>query len=126
MGAKTSLSNFVIDYVEDSIKKDEGEEGYPERIELIKRLKKAEELNELTNENMMLKRLVNNQETELKRYKSQPFLEGGFEGVRRFDKELIELLKSGRSYGADEILVRLNILMQSLLDLFLKHYILDS
>jgi len=108
--AKTSLSKFVIDRVEDSIRKDEGEEGYLGRLELVKRLKKAEEeLKDLTNESRLLRRLVDNQETELKRYRSQPFLEGGFEGIRRYDKDLIELLKSGKSYSADEILTRLNI-----------------
>jgi len=108
--AKTSLSKFLIDRVEDSIRKDEGEEGYLGRIELVKHLKNAEEeLKELTKENRMLKKLVDNQETELKRYRSQPFLEGDFEGTRRYDKELIELLKNGRSYSADEILTRLNI-----------------
>jgi ABC-type glutathione transport system ATPase component len=108
--AKTSLSKFVIDRVEDSIRRDEGEEGYLGRIELVKCLKKAEEeLKELANENRMLKKLFDNQETELKRYRSQPFLESGFEGIRRYDKELIELLKGGKSYSADEILLRLDI-----------------
>ncbi|MEM2843670.1 MAG: hypothetical protein QXZ53_07355 [Candidatus Bathyarchaeia archaeon] len=32
-------------------------------------------------------------DNELKRYRVQPFLEEAFEGVRRFDKELVELLK---------------------------------
>jgi hypothetical protein len=108
--AKMSLSKFVIDRVEDSVRKDEGEEGYQGRIELLRRLKKAEdELKELTSENRMLKKLVDNQETDLKRYRLQPFSESDFEGIRRYDKELIELLKSGKSYSADEILAHLNI-----------------
>ena len=108
--ANTSLSKFVIDRVEDSIRKDEGEGGYLSRLELIRRLKKAEdELKELTKDNRMLKRLVDNQETELKRYRSEPFLARSFEGTRRYDQELIELLKSGKSYNAEEILIRLGI-----------------
>jgi len=108
--ASTSLSKFVIDRVEDSIRKDEGEGGYLSRLKLIKRLKKAEdELKELTKENRMLKRLVENQETELKRFRSEPFLASSFEGTRRYDRELIELLKTGRSYNAEEILLRLSI-----------------
>jgi hypothetical protein len=107
---KMSLSKFVIDRVEDSVRKDEGEDGYLGRIELLRRLRKVEdELKELTSENRMLKKLVDNQETDLKRYRSQPFSESDFEGIRRYDKELIELLKSGKSYSADEILARLNI-----------------
>jgi len=108
--ARMSLSKFVIDRVEDSVRRDEGEEGYLGRIELLKHLKKVEdELKEFANENRMLKKLVDNQETELKRYRSRPFLESGFEGIRRYDKELVELLRSGKSYSADEILARLNI-----------------
>lgn len=108
--AKTSLSKFVIERVEDSVRRDEGEEGYLSRLELVKRLKKVEEeLNGLTKENRMLKKLVENQEIELKRYRSEPFLAKDFEGTRRYDQELIELLKSGRSYSSEEILIRLGI-----------------
>ena len=108
--AQISLSKFVIDRVEDSIRKDEGKEGYLGRIELVRRLKKAEDtLKELTSENRMLKKLLDNQEMELKKYRSQPFLESGFEGIRRYDKELVELLKTGKSLSAEEILARLNI-----------------
>jgi hypothetical protein len=108
--ANTSLSKFVIDRVEDSIRKDEGEGGYLSRLELIRRLKKTEdELKESAKDNRMLKKLVENQETELKRYRSEPFLARSFEGTRRYDQELIELLKKGKSYNAEEILVRLGI-----------------
>ncbi|MEM2704388.1 MAG: hypothetical protein QXR45_14660 [Candidatus Bathyarchaeia archaeon] len=37
------------------------------------------------------------------------FLKGSFEGVRRFDKELIELLKKGRVYSEEDILAHLGI-----------------
>lgn len=108
--AKTSLSKFIIERVEDSIRKEEDEEGYLSRLELIRRLKKAEdELKELIKENRMLRKLVENQEKELKRYRSEPFLAKRFEGIRRYDKELIQLLKSGKSYNAEEILLRLDI-----------------
>lgn len=84
--ANTSRSKFVIDRVEDSIRKDEGEGEYL-RLELVRRLKKAEdELKESTKDNRMLKKLVENQETELKRYRSEPFLSKGFEGTRRYDQ----------------------------------------
>ena len=57
----------------------------------------------------MLQKLVENYETELKRYRAEPFLEEGFEGVRTFDKELVNLLKTGRLYTDDEILSQLNV-----------------
>ncbi|MCP8320491.1 MAG: hypothetical protein H3Z52_06085, partial [archaeon] len=36
--AGVSISKFVIDRVEDSIRREEGEEGYLSRVELIKKL----------------------------------------------------------------------------------------
>ena len=39
----------------------------------------------------------------------KPFLDEAFKGVKRFDKELIELLRKGGSHHGNEILVHLNI-----------------
>jgi len=108
--AGVSLSKFVIERVEDSIRREEGEEGYLSRLELIKRLKRAEEeLKQLRSENRLLRRLVENLDKELKRYRAKPFLDGSFVGVRQFDRDLIELLKSGRTLSDEEILSSLNI-----------------
>jgi len=41
--AGTSISKFVIDKVEDSIRQEQGEEGYLNRLELINKLNKQEE-----------------------------------------------------------------------------------
>ena len=108
--AGVSLSKFVIERVLDSIRRENGEEGYLSRFELIRRLRKAEdELEKLRRENRLLKRLVENLDRELRRYRAEPFLEEGFVGVRRFDKDLIELLRRGGTYSQEEILAYLNI-----------------
>jgi len=108
--AGVSVSRFVVERVEDSIRREEGEEGYLSRAELVKRLRSAEEeLKRLREENRLLKRLVENLDNELKRYRAQPFLQETFEGVRRFDRDLIELLRRGGSYTEEEILAHLNI-----------------
>jgi predicted transcriptional regulator len=105
-----SISRFVIERVEDSIRREEGEEGYLSRLELIRRLKEAkDELKTLRQENRMLRRLAENLENELRRYRAEPFLVEDFEGVRRFDRDLIELLRKGRSYTQEEILAHLNV-----------------
>lgn len=57
----------------------------------------------------MLRKLVDNLERELRRYRAQQFLEPGFEGVRRFGLELIELLRKGEALSKDEILDRLGV-----------------
>jgi len=108
--AGMSISRFVVERVEESIRREEGEEGYLSRAELIKRLRDAEEeLKKLRNENRLLKKLAENLDNELRRYRAQPFLEESFEGVRKFDKDLIELLRKGGSYTQEQILAHLNI-----------------
>lgn len=108
--AGVSISKFVADRVEDSIRREEGEEGYLSRLELIERLKASEGvLKELQGENRMLRKLSENLDRELKRYRAEPFLEEGFEGVRKFDRELIEMLKEGRPCSEEGILARLDV-----------------
>ena len=108
--AGTSISKFVIDRVEDSVRREEGEESYLSRLEIIRRLRKAEEeLKKFRNENRLLKKLVDNLDNELKRYRTKPFLEEDFQGIRQFDKELIQILREGDIYTDEDILSRLNI-----------------
>ncbi len=48
-------------------------------------------------------------EKELKQYRAQPFLDDDFVGLRRYQKELVEILREGRFVSNDEILHRLCI-----------------
>ena len=108
--AGTSISKYVIERVEDSFRREDGEEGYTSRLELIERLRKnEEELKKIRDDNRLLRRLVENLDVELKRFRAQPFLDEGFQGVRSFDKELIQLLKEGELLSDDELLSRLNV-----------------
>ena len=57
--AGTSISKFVLERVEDSIRQEEGEEGYLSRLKLIARLRKADdELKKKRDENRLLRNLV--------------------------------------------------------------------
>lgn len=108
--ADVSISRFVVERVEDSIRREEGEEGYLGRAELIKKLGDAgEELKKATSENRLLKKLAENLDNELRRYRAQPFIEEGFEGIRKFDKELVELFRKGGYHTQEEILTHLNV-----------------
>ena len=81
--AGTSISKFVIERVEDSIRREEGEEGYLTRLALIQRLNNTEEeLKRLRRDNRLLKKLVDNLDNELKRHRAKPFTEEAFMGVR--------------------------------------------
>lgn len=104
-----SVSKFVIERVEDSLH-GEGEEGYPKRAELIKQLKElGATLAAREQENEILRRAYERLDSELRRYRAQPFLEEGFQGVRRYDRKLVNVLRQGKVVGSDEILERLGI-----------------
>ena len=108
--AGVSVSKFVMERVEDSIRKEEGEEGYLSRLELVKKLSSSEEeLKKLRQDNRMLKNLVDNLDNELKKLRVEPFLQDDFGGTRRYDQELIDLLRKGGSLSGEEILNQLSI-----------------
>ena len=107
--ARSSISKFVIDRVEDSLRTEDGE-GYLNRLELIKKLDaQEEELKQLRTDNRLLKKLVENLDTEAKKLRAQPFLDDSFKGVRRYNQELLTILKEGGSYSGEELLTKLNI-----------------
>jgi len=92
-----SLSKWVIETVEEAIRPSEELDWKP-REDL------EEEIEGLKNEVAGLRGGLRQQkiireklERELRRYRAEPFVVANFEGVRRYDKELIELLRSSRS-----------------------------
>ncbi|KEQ57431.1 hypothetical protein SCCGRSA3_00225 [Marine Group I thaumarchaeote SCGC RSA3] len=105
-----SLSKFVADHVENSLAKEENKKGYQTRAELILILEeKDEQIEELTKENRMLRRLSDNLDKELGRYRARPFLEEEFSGIRKYDEELVQLLKERGTIDSDHILRELRI-----------------
>ena len=72
----------------DSIRREDGKEGYPSRLELIRRLRSAENhFEKLRRENRLLKRLIKNLDRKLKRYRAQPFLEEHFEELKSLTRD---------------------------------------
>ncbi len=106
---KTSISKFVIEHVLNSFKH-EKDQSSPTRTELVKQLRERdEEVKILRKEVKLFKQLADKLDTELKRYRAQPFLEEGFQGVRAYDRELIKLLRNKASIDSDRILEELSI-----------------
>jgi len=103
-----SLSKFVQQCVEYAI-----EQGGPDFSELGKRAKKIQELEEevrdlrkeVKQKDMVIERL----ESDLKRYRMEPFLEEDFDGVREFDQELIEIIKGTDRITSEDLIRRLDI-----------------
>jgi hypothetical protein len=105
-----SVSRFVIEHVTNSLRQEEGEEGYKSRAELMQQIReKDEQIEKLTRENEIVKLALERVENELQRYRAEPFLEEGFKGIRRYDRRLIELLKKGDTVDSDHLLRLLKI-----------------
>jgi hypothetical protein len=108
--AHVSISKFVLEHVSNSLRQEEGEEGYEPRVKMIEELrKKDEEIRTLTKENDTVKLALEHVENELRRYRAELFLEASFQGIRKYDKKLIELLKKGKPISSDQLLHQLRI-----------------
>jgi uncharacterized membrane protein len=63
----------------------------------------------LTRENEITNLALERVESELRRYRSEPFLQTNFRGLRKYDLKLIELLKKGPAIDSVELLRQLRI-----------------
>ena len=104
-----SISKFVIEYVENSLRQEE-EPSYKSRSEIWKENNELkQQVKDLTRRNRVLETVVDRLEQELRRYRAKPFLEEEFEGVRGYEKELITLLRSRDAVTGDQIFSYLGI-----------------
>ena len=104
-----SISKFVAEHVENSLRQAE-DSNYKSMGELWKEVKQLkEQLDKETKAKHVLEIAIERLEEELRRYRAQPFLDEKFVGVRRYQKELVEILREGRVVNSDEILSKLRI-----------------
>ena len=114
--SNVSVSQFVIEHVSNSLNQEAGEEEYKPRANLIQQLReKSEQIDRLSRENEILKLALERVESDLQRYRAEPFLEENFKGIRGYDKRLIELLKKGETIDSDHLLHLLKIRPQDTL-----------
>ncbi|MDF0592201.1 hypothetical protein P0O24_01200 [Methanotrichaceae archaeon M04Ac] len=105
--AKSPLSRFVIEIVESTLA--ENEELRPRR-EMVNELESVKNENKKLRDDLRQKDIViDRYESELKRYRSEVFLSSNFEGIRRYSKELVEILKAGNYVDSYRLLEVLNI-----------------
>jgi len=104
----TSISKFVAEHVENSLREEEAE--YKSRDTLIEENRNlSETLNEKERRIGHLELLVEKLEQDLRQYRAQMFTDEEFTGVRSYDKKLIELLREPGVHDNDVILSRLGI-----------------
>src|SRR5438309_1364243 len=108
--SNVTLSDFVVEHVANSLRQEEGEEGYKARAELIQEIRaKEDSIQKFSRENEVLRLALERVENELRRYRAEPFLQEDFRGIRGYDRKLIELLKKGEAIDSDHILRTLKI-----------------
>jgi hypothetical protein len=105
-----SISKFVIEHVENSLRQEEGEESYITKVELLKDFKKLKEENiELRKRNKIMDTVVSRLDEELRSYRSKPFIEKDFTGIRQYEEDLIKLFKEKKEIRKEDFLDFLSI-----------------
>jgi hypothetical protein len=108
--SRVPLSKFVYEHVANSLRQEGGEQDYKPRAKLIEELRQKDEvIDRLTRQNEITSLALERLETELHRYRAAPFLEDNFQGIRKYDRKLIELLKEGEVLSSDRLLRSLRI-----------------
>lgn len=105
--AGVPLSKFVTEVFESAL---DEESDFKPRSELVKEIGKLRSENKLLRDDLNQKKIVlEKYETELKRYRSQVFVEDKFERVRKYNRELIAILKQGAVLDSYKLLEDLGI-----------------
>jgi hypothetical protein len=105
--AKIPLSKWVIEIVEGTLA--ENEEFQP-RSDMIKELEGLRKETKTLRDELRQKSIViDRYEAELKRFRSQAFLDEDYQGRRRYSKELVEILKSREFSDSYRLLEELGI-----------------
>ena len=105
--AQTPLSKFCISIIEERLAE---EEEFKPRRELSQEMETLKAENKNLRDDLHQKAIVMERyEGELKKYRSQSFLGEDYAGVRRYNKEIVDLLKSRGQADSYRILEDLGI-----------------
>lgn len=101
------MSKFIIEVVENSLSE---EIDFKPRGELVKEIGKLRGENKELRDDLKQKKIVlEKYENELRRYRSEAFVEDRFEGIRKYSRELITALKRGLVLDSCKLLEELGI-----------------
>jgi hypothetical protein len=104
-----SLSKFIIQAVENAMLPEDEEEKRNIQELMGENERLRERLTDTIKDRDRLRKLLELQETELRKYRAIPFVTEDFEGLRSYQKELVSILRSGSVISNNEILERLGI-----------------
>lgn len=105
--AGVPLSKFVIEVFESAISE---ESEFKPRGELVKEIGTLRLENKELRDDLKQKKIVlEKYENELKRYRSEAFVDDRFEGARKYNKEIIAILKRGATVDSYDLLDELGV-----------------
>ena len=105
-----SISKFIIEHVTNSLNHEQENPSVETRIQLIRDKKNLEDENrELMKQIKDKEKLVEIYEKETRSHVIRPFLEQDFSGVRKFEKDLIELFKRDIEVRKEELYRKLRV-----------------
>lgn len=105
--AGVPLSKFVIEVVESALAENS---DFKPRGELVKEIGKLRTENKELRDDLKQKKVViAKYETDLKRYRSEAFLDDQYKGVRKYSKQIIEILRRGVTVDSHKLLEELDI-----------------
>lgn len=105
--AGVPLSKFVIEVFESALAENS---DFKPRGELVKEIGKLRSENKELRDDVKQKKIVlEKYENELKRYRSEVFLDDEFKGVRKYSKPIIDILKRGVTVDSYKLLEELGI-----------------
>ena len=105
-----SISKFIIEHVTNSLNHEQENPSVETRIQLIRDKKQLQNENrELIKQIKDKEKLAEIYEKEARSHVIKPFLEQDFNGVRKFEKDLIELFKKDIEVRKEEIYKKLRI-----------------
>ena len=105
--AKTPLSKFCIELIESTLA--ENEEFKPRREIVLEMAGLKNEIKVLRDDLRQKSIVLDRYEGELKRYRSQAFTQDDYKGVRRYSREIVDLLKARGKADSYKILEVLGI-----------------
>jgi len=105
--ARTPLSKFCIEILESNLAENE---QFKPRREMVQETEALKAENKALRDDLRQKAIViERYEGELKKYRSQSFLSDDYVGVRRYSKEIVDLLKSRGQIDSYRLLEELDI-----------------
>lgn len=105
--SKTPLSAWCVSIIEERLAEEEGSQP---RRKILKDMETLKAENKTLRDDLRQKEIVlERYESELKRYRSQPFMEEDFRGVRPYSEELIRILKARDHVDSYRLLEELGV-----------------